>query len=218
MPRPSQNKQHRERERQLIAQEAARLLRESGFHDLEHARRKAAARLGIHDEALWPRLAQVEAALREQQRLFDAGAQPDALRQRRESAVQSMQFLHAFKPRLTGAVLAGTANANSPVVLHLHCDDADAVPRFLHEQRIPAEAGTRRLRMGAHAMPQPVPAWVFSADGIGFELLVLSEDALRNPPLAGDDGKPLPRAGLAQVQRLLIGELNAPLTLGKSGS
>ena len=202
---PRQNPHRGERERQRIAQEAARLIRESGIHDLDQARRKAAARLGIRDEASWPRLAQVEAALREQQCLFDTGAQPEALRQRRESAMQAMQFLHAFKPRLTGAVLAGTADANSPVVLHLHCDDADAVPRFLHEQRIPAEAGTRSVRIGAHASPQRVPSWEFAADGIAFELVVLPEDALRNPPRSAEDGKPLPRAGLVQVQGLLTG-------------
>jgi len=203
MPHPGQQVQRGERERQRIAQEAARLVRESGIHDLDHARHKAALRLGIHDESRWPRQAQVEAALREQQRLFDSGSQPEALRLRRESALQAMRFLHAFKPRLTGAVLAGTADANSPVILHLHCDDTDAVQRFLHEQRIPAEACTRGVRIGAHASPQRVPAWEFTADGVAFELVVLPEDALRNPPLSAEDGKALPRAGLAQVQSLL---------------
>jgi len=203
MPHPGQQVQRGERERQRIAQEAARLVRENGIHDLDHARRKAALRLGIHDESRWPRQAQVEAALREQQRLFDVGSQPEALRLRRESALQAMRFLHAFKPRLVGAVLAGTADANSPVVLHLHCDDADAVQRFLHEQQIPAEARTRGVRIDAHASPQRVPAWEFAADGIAFELVVLPEDALRNPPLSAEDGKPLPRAGLAQVQSLM---------------
>jgi len=206
MPHPGQQVQRGERERQRIAQEAARLVRESGIHDLDHARRKAALRLGIHDESRWPRQAQVEAALREQQRLFDSGSQPDSLRLRRESALQAMRFLHAFKPRLVGAVLAGTADANSPVTLHLHCDDADAVQRFLHEQCIPAEACSRSVRIGAHASPQRVPAWEFTADGIAFELVVLPEDTLRNPPLSAEDGKPLPRAGLAQVQSLLRAE------------
>ena len=37
---PRQNPHRGERECQRIAQEAARLMRESGIHDLEHARRK----------------------------------------------------------------------------------------------------------------------------------------------------------------------------------
>lgn len=74
---PPQSPPRSSRERQLIAQEAARLIAESGIHDLEHARRKAANKLGITLEALWPRLAEIEQALREHQNLF-ATATPDA--------------------------------------------------------------------------------------------------------------------------------------------
>ena len=141
--------------------------------------------------------------LREQQRLFDTRAQPAALRQHREAAMQAMQFLHAFQPRLAGAVLAGTAGAGSPVTLHLHCDDTDAVQRFLHDQRIPAEVCTALLQLGGHAARQRYPAWEFAADGIAFELVVLPEHGLRHPPVSSDDGKPLPRATLAQLRQLL---------------
>jgi len=206
MPRPAPNAQRGNRGRLLIAQEAARLIREGGMHDIDQARRKAAARLGVHDEALWPRQALVEEVLREQQRLFDAGSQPAALRLRRDSAAQAMQFLQAFQPRLAGAVLAGTADATSPVVLHLHCDDTDAVQRFLHEQRIPAEARTAFLQLAGHVSRQPYPRWEFAADGIAFELVVLPEDALRHPPVSSDDGKPLPRATLAQLRQLVAEE------------
>lgn len=203
MPRPAPNAQRGSRERRLIAQEAARLIREGGIHDPEQARRKAASRLGIHDEALWPRQAEVEEMLREQQRLFDTHVQPAALRQHREAAVQAMQFLHAFQLRLAGAVLAGTAGAGTPVTLHLHCDDTDAVQRFLHDQHIPAEARTAQLQLAGHASRQRYPAWEFAADGIAFELVVLPENGLRHPPVSSDDGKPLPRATLAQLRQLL---------------
>ena len=202
MPSPASKTQRGERERQRIAQEAARLLRESGIHDPAQARRKAALRLGIHDEAHWPPLAQVELALREQQRLFDRSRQPAALHQRREAALQAMQFLQAFQPRLVGAVLDGTADDNCPVLLHLHCDDTDAIQRFLHDQRIPAEARSWPMRTGAHAERRPCPGWEFSADGIAFELRALAESALRHPPL-DDDGRPMPRAGISQLRQLL---------------
>ncbi|WP_449467601.1 hypothetical protein [Stenotrophomonas humi] len=191
------------RSRQRIAQEAARLIVESGIQDVEHARRKAAARLGIHQESLWPRLADIEQALREHQRLFASTTQPGALQLRRESAVQAMQFLHAFQPRLSGPVLTGVAGDGSPVVLHLHCDDAEAVHHFLHDQRIPAEARTWSLQLAGHATRQHFPGWEFAADGIAFELVILPEDALRQPPVSSDDGKPLPRATLAQLRQLL---------------
>ncbi|WP_303747274.1 hypothetical protein [Stenotrophomonas pigmentata] len=203
---PTQSPSRNARERQLIAQEAARLIAESGIHDLEHARRKAASKLGISSEALWPRLSEIEQALREHQFLFASSKRPDALRAHRESALQAMQFLQAFQPRLAGAVLSGLATSDSPVILHLHCDDPDAVQRFLHEQRIPAEARTWPLRLAGHTSRQHYPGCEFAADGIAFELVVLPEDALRQPPVSADDGKPLQRATLAQLKQLLAQE------------
>ncbi|MGE8288648.1 MAG: hypothetical protein ACN6RG_11850 [Stenotrophomonas sp.] len=206
MPSSPQSAQRNARGRQRIAQEAARLIAESGIQDFEHARRKAASRLGIHEEALWPRLADVEQALREHQRLFASTTQPGALRQRRASALQAMQFLQAFQPRLAGPVLTGLAGDSSPVILHLHCDDAEAVQHFLHDQQIPAEARAWPLQLAGHASRQHYPGWEFAADGIAFELVILPEDAVRQPPVSSDDGKPLPRATLAQLRQLLADE------------
>lgn len=204
MPARSSSAMRNDRGRQRVAQEAARLIAESGIQDFEYARRKAATRLGINDESLWPRLAEVEQALREHQRLFASTTQPGALRERRESAVQAMQFLHAFQPRLSGPVLTGVAGDGSPVILHLHCDDAEAVQHFLHEQRIPAEARAWPLQLAGHTSKQHYPGWEFAADGIAFELIVLPEDALRHPPICADDGKPVSRATLAQLRQLLL--------------
>ncbi|MGH8054451.1 MAG: hypothetical protein ACREP4_11095 [Stenotrophomonas sp.] len=205
MPSTPHAVQRNARGRQRIAQEAARLIAESGIQDFEHARRKAAARLGIREESLWPRLADVEQALREHQRLFASTRQPGALQMRRESAVQAMQFLQAFQPRLSGPVLTGVAGDTSAVILHLHCDDAEAVHHFLHDQRIPAEARAWSLQLAGHPTKQHFPGCEFAADGIAFELVILPEVALRQPPVSSDDGKPLPRATLAQVRQLLLG-------------
>jgi hypothetical protein len=202
--RPQRSTSHPTRDRARIAQEAARLITESGIHDFEHARRKAASRLGVHEESLWPRLDDVEQALREHQRLFTPTTQPGALRQRRESALQAMQFLQAFRPRLTGAALSGVAGDNSPVILHLHCDDTEAVHRFLHDQHIPTETRVWPLQLAGHTSKQHYPGWEFSADGIAFELVVLPDQALRHPPVCTDNGKPIPRATLAQLKSLLL--------------
>lgn len=189
-----------------IAQEAARLIAESGIHDVEQARRKAAGRLGIHEQALWPQLADIEQTLREHQRLFASSTQPGALRQRRESALQAMQFLNAFQPRLSGAVLSGSATGTSPVILHLHCDDVDAVQRFLHDQHIPGAARAWPLQLAGQPAKQHYPGWEFAADGIAFELVTLPEEALRHPPVCPDTGKPVPRATLTQLKALLAEE------------
>jgi hypothetical protein len=187
--------------RHRLATEAARLMAEGGIRDYHQAKLKAAARLGIFDDASLPRNREIEDALREYQRLFNADQAGD-LRARREAAVHALDFFSAFEPRLVGPVLDGTADRNSPVALHLHADDAEEVARFLEEQRIPAESRMRRLRIDRERS-EDVPVWVFAADGLGFDLTVLPLVRLRQAPLSSVDEKPMKRATLSQLRTLL---------------
>lgn len=190
--------------RRRLAHEAARLMAEGGIHDYRQAKRKAASRLGIHDEATLPRNHEVEEALREYQRLFLGPAQADAVRERREAALQAMEFLAPFQPRLAGPVLDGTADAHAPVLLHLHVDDPDAVARFLDEHRIPATSRSRRVRLD-RKRERDTTAWLLEAGDLAFELLVFPLDVLRQAPLSALDDKPMPRASLPQLRSLLGG-------------
>lgn len=189
--------------RQQVADEAARLLMEGGADSPEAARRKAAARVGVRDEAVLPGSDEIREALAARQRLFPTTAGPD-LRRMREAALEAMAFLSAFDPRLTGPVLDGTAGPNTAVTLHLHADDPDALARLLQDQRIPARQRSRRLRL-ERGQGSEVPAWEFVADGIGFELLLLPASALRHAPLDPLDDRALERASTAAVRRLLDG-------------
>lgn len=201
-----QHAETRTRERrQRLAHEAARLMAEGGIRDYHQAKLKAASRLGIHDDASLPRNREIEDALRAYQRLFVGDAHAAGLRKRREAAQRALEFLSPFSPRLVGPVLDGTADANSPVHLHVHSDDPDAVTRFLEEHDIPAEPRTRRLRMDRERIAD-LPVWVFSAEDLSFDLTVLPHDALRQAPLSAVDEKPMKRASATQLQQLLAEE------------
>jgi len=195
--------QTRER-RHRLAHEAARLMAEGGIRDYHQAKLKAAERLGIHDDASLPANREIEQALREYQRLFHS-EHADGLRQRREAALRAMEFFAGFEPRLVGPVLEGTADARSPVALHLYCDDFEAVPRFLEQHHIPAETRERRLRLDRERA-EDFPVWVFSAEDLGFDLTVLPLDVLRQAPLSNVDEKPMKRASTAQLRQLLTEE------------
>ena len=198
--------QSRTRERRhRLAHEAARLMAEGGIRDYHQAKLKAATRLGIHDDASLPRNREIEDALREYQRLFTGEAHAESLRTRREAALRALEFLHGFAPRLVGPVLDGTADAHAPVALHLHCDDADAVPRFLEEHGIPAEARSRRVRLDPQRMLD-APVWLFSAEDLSFDLTVLPLQVLRQAPLSGVDEKPMQRASASQLGELLAAD------------
>ena len=89
--------------RSAIAVQAARLMAEDGIEDYGLAKRKAAKQLGMHDTRRLPNNAEIDAALREYQVIY----QPDDQRQRtqllREQAVDTMRELADFNPHLTGS-------------------------------------------------------------------------------------------------------------------
>ncbi len=203
MHRARQHAETRTRERRhRLAHEAARLMAEGGIRDFHQAKLKAAARLGIHDDASLPRNREIEDALREYQRIFLGQGQARALRQRREAAARALEFLAPFEPRLVGPVLDGTADATSAVLLHAYTDDADAVARFLDEHVIPAEPRERQLRLDRERRAE-LPVWVFGAEDLAFDITVLPLHALRQAPLSSVDERPMRRASLAQLRQLL---------------
>ena len=191
--------------RQHLAHEAARLMAEGGIRDYHQAKLKAAQRLGFLDDASLPRNREIEAALREYQRLFLGNDQAALVRQRREAALRALDFFRDFAPRLVGPVLDGTADANSAVALHVHCEDPDALPLWLEERGVPAELRNRHLRLDRDRN-EDFPVLLFSADGLGFDVTVLPADVVRQSPLSAVDGKPMRRASAAQLRALLAEE------------
>jgi hypothetical protein len=187
--------------RERLAGEAARLMSEGGIADYHQAKLKAAERLGIHDDASLPRNTEIEAALRQYQRLFGRDTAAE-LQRRREAALEALRFFRVFEPRLVGPVLEGTADGRSPVLLHLHADDADAVHRFFVEHDIPAQPRSRRLRLDRHR-DLDAPVWTFSAEGLPFDVTVLPHDVLRQAPLSPVDEKPMQRASHAQLRQIV---------------
>jgi predicted nucleotidyltransferase len=199
-PRHREDPKHRH-QRLRVAEEAARLIIEGGQDDLEAARRKAAARLGVREEALLPTGEEIREALRGRQRLFAPG-RPSELRRLREAALEAMGFFAAFEPRLAGPVLEGDVIPGSVVSLHLHADDPDALALLLKERGIPAQPRHRRLRL-ERGRAAELPSWEFAADGVGFELVLLPVQALRQPPLDPLEERPMARASAAALRRLL---------------
>ena len=192
--------------RRRIALEAARLMSEHGIRDFHLAKRKAAERLGASEDVGLPKNSEIEDALREHQRLFQADEHPALLRRLREVARDAMQFLTRFEPRLVGAVLEGTADKHSAICLHLFSDTLEEVAGFLQEQGIPYEEQNRRLRSSRDTQHE-YPVLLFSADEVAIDLTVLPHDAIRQAPLDRIGERPMRRATLAMLEELLAQEL-----------
>lgn len=193
------------RERQLLAQEAARIIVEQGLRDYRAAKIKAAERLGLGDRRSLPGNAEIEIAVSEHLQLFGRESHATLLRVLRETAVSAMRFLEAWTPRLVGPVLNGTADANSAVNLHVFSDSAEVVAMHLGDSGISYRAYERRLRSHRNrkATATTYAGFRFDHGQVAVEATVFPVDGIRQAPLSPVDGRPMQRADLEAVRALL---------------
>lgn len=192
---------HDQRLRIRIAQEAARILLDEGVEDYHLAKRKAADRLNASHRSQLPRNSEVERAVRDHQRLFFTNGYHDLLSVLRRAALDGMRLLRKFEPRLVGSVLQGTAGKHSEINLHVFADAVEEVLFVLMHAGIAYRSTERRLRYGNDV--RHYPCLRLLANGYRMEIVVLPTGALRQSPLSPIDGKPMQRATIKQVERLL---------------
>jgi len=184
-----------------IAYLAARMIAEDGIADYATAKQKAARQAGLSEMHLLPDNAEIEAALREYQDLYQKEEQPAHLRRLREVAVEVMREFADFRPALVGSVLSGTAGQYSDVNLQLFTDDVKVLQIFLLNRRYRFEEGTRRLARGERL--EEVPQITLDWEDATVTLTVLDRDDERIAPRAKlENGAPA-RARLAEVEALL---------------
>jgi uncharacterized protein YgbK (DUF1537 family) len=188
--------------RRALAQEAARIMSEHGIRDFLVAKRKAAERFGVTDNAVLPKNIEIETALAEYQRLFGGDSHVESLYAQRSAALEAMRQLQEFEPRLVGAVLSGTATEHSEVQLHLFADRAESVTIKLMDAGIEHEVTERRVKMNADRV-LAYPGVRFEIDEQPIEATVFPTDGIRQAPVSPVDGKPMRRANANELEALL---------------
>lgn len=188
-----------------MAQDAARIMAEQGVRDYSVAKRKAAERSGISDDRDLPSNREIEAALRDYQRLFQSVSQPLKLHALREVALEAMGFFARFEPRLVGAVLEGTADDFSAVCMHVFDDDPSELVRFLDDREIPFDEDERVLRLTPDDTVE-FPVLRFDADDTTIDITILPRDLLRQAPLSRTGNSPMQRASINALRALIAKE------------
>jgi len=188
--------------RSAVAQEAARLMAEHGIQDFLVAKRKAAERYGVVDGSMLPKNTEIEAALMSHQRLFGGAQHARSLQAQRQVALQAMQLLEKFEPRLVGAVLNGSATEYADIQLHVFSDSPETVYLHLMDARYDYEVFERRLRMSSERQVA-VPTVRFEMDNEMIEAFVFPRDGIRQAPVSPVDGKPMRRADVREVREML---------------
>jgi len=196
--------------RQLIAQQAARMMAEDGISDFAYAKKKAGRQVGTVDNNILPSNAEIEQELKLYNALFLSDEQPENLLNLRKSALFTMQLLERFNPHLTGAVLDGTAGLGSETHIHLFADSLKDVEMFLLNQDIPFETNEKSYRVmndgkrdkkGDNRKKVPVFS-LEMASGV-IKLSVFEVDEIRVATKRAADGSNAERADIAEVKVLL---------------
>ncbi len=191
-----------ERARQVVAQEAARIIVNHGVRDYRQAKQKAAERLGLSARGSLPGNAEIETAVVEHLQIFGGDSHEDHLRLMRVAALSAMELLADFTPRLVGPVLVGTADENSAVNLHVFADSPEAVAMELADIGLQFRSYERRLKRRPNQVVT-YAGFAFHHGSNSIEATVFPVDGIRQAPMSPMDGKPMRRADSNAVQELL---------------
>jgi hypothetical protein len=205
MARGKANRDARMRER--LVQESARIMAVEGIRDFSIAKRKAALQLNAPRTTNLPQNREIQAALQDYQRLFGGERQLTALQLLREAALEAMTFFAAFRPRLTGSVLDGTAGDQSAVDLHCFAETPEDVVFFLMDHDIPFDTQEKRFRFEDDY--ETIPVHHFVAGETPVTVAVFAGRGNHQPPKSPIDGRPMQRASRRDVEALIAEDASA---------
>jgi len=191
-----------ERARLVVAQEAARIIVDHGIRDYRLAKQKAAERLGIGGRGSLPGNTEIEAAIAEHLQIFGRESHADHLRLMRMAALSAMDLLGAYTPRLVGPVLAGTADENSAVNLHVFADSPEVIAMELAEIGVNYKPYERRLKTRRNRV-ETYAGFEFHHSNSTIQVTVFPIDGIRQAPMSPIDGKPMKRVDSQAIQQLL---------------
>jgi len=188
-------------QRKEVALAAARLMQEQGM-DYLSAKKKAALQLGLQDQAALPTNQEVEQAMLENQRLFAADDAKSALRELRKIALNAMQLVEEFRPRLVGEVLSGALTAAASIELHVFCDHSEQVAFKLMDSSIEYRLQEKRMRWRADVYTL-VPVYSLVMEDTDLLIYVFDHNGERQSPLSPVDGRPMVRKSRADIETMI---------------
>lgn len=196
--------------RQMIAQQAARMMAEDGIHDFAYAKKKAGKQLGISENSVLPTNAEIEEEIRLYHEIYNAEEQPQELAKLRKAALITMQLFERFNPHLTGNVLDGTAGKFAQTNIHLFADSAKEVEMFLLNMQIPFDSSEKSYRLSdkpskdkKDKVRKTVPVFTLETELGVQKLSVFDVDDLRVATKRTTDGANSERMDIAQLQTLI---------------
>jgi hypothetical protein len=194
--------------RQSIAREAGRLMYEEGVDQYFNAKHLAAKRLFGRSGAKkmryrpqdLPSNGEIQAALKELiQRTEDEYSQ-QRLFAMRVIALETMNALEHFKPRLIGSVSTGHVRNGSDIDLHVFTDNIEDIEAYVHYLGWHFE--TRRVTIQVAGKNRDY-THIYYERVFQIELSVYSNNEIRVTHRSSTDGKPIVRVKPSALKQII---------------
>lgn len=191
--------------RQLIAREAARLMYEEGIREYRDAKRKAARRFGPEKALSFgshlPANAEIHEELQRLIGLYEEEALPERLLGLRLTALRLMELLAPFHPYLVGSVLNGAVTERSDIDIHLFAESREEVEEFLRGEGIPFGQEVVTIRHGGVFVDYH--HIYLDEDGVEVECTVYPLEDIHRIPKSSITGKPMERANVKRLKGII---------------
>jgi hypothetical protein len=201
----------RDKTRRRVAWEAARLMYTREESEYFRAKLKAARRIAGTDfkPGELPSNREIRDEIQVMARMHEGDRRTENLREMRLEALRMMRILKSFRPRLIGSTLTGHVRRGSDIDLHLFADSLEPVTAALEAEGIVYEVERKRVRKQGEERNY---THVHVPDRFDFELTLYPSDKAHHVFKSSITGKPIERASIAQLERLLASEYpDAPL-------
>jgi hypothetical protein len=196
--------------RQLIAQQAARMMVEDGISDFAYAKKKAGRLVGVSEKSVLPANTEIEEEIKLYHQLYNAEDQPQELKTLRKAALTTMQLFERFNPFLIGSVSEGSAGKNAITDIHLFADSAKDVEIFLLSHQIPFESSEKAYRVSdkpskdkKDKVRKTVPIYTLETEHGLQRLSVFEFDDMRVATKKPSDGSNSKKIGITDLQQLI---------------
>jgi tRNA nucleotidyltransferase (CCA-adding enzyme) len=181
-----------------VARRAAELMYFEGVKEYLRAKRKAARQLEV---TVYPDNAEIRAEVDRLADQHEGPARQDRLQTLRAGALEMMEALAEFDPRLVGSVLTGHIKSTSDIDLHVFAEVHEHVGDRLVDAGYDVEWEVVKTKKGGEFMD--FPHYYVDLPVAKVEISVYPPGDLRRPQKSSITHRTMERATIGKVRRLL---------------
>ena len=186
----------------MIAQEAAKMIAEKGIQQFGQAKFKAAENLNAMKNGCLPSNSDIEKKLIEYYRLFQADVDFDHILSLRKIAFDIMHIFDNYLIYLVGPVANGTASVSSTINFHIASEDESEIIQTLIENDLTHEPYDRKIKFNEKTIKQ-VNGIKTVYKNTDIELTIFNHKEIRHAPLSKIDNKPMKRIKIKILQEMI---------------